>query len=714
MGGCRLRVKGLWAKWLASSGLCLFGLMTTECRADAPRDRVGQELSTLRIWLGTDENAQRWHRYLSTDQLESQLAEKTPDVEQLSGVLQAYAGQAAGLDSRRFQAVRFALQDWVDAMRQPVQDDLAQTARAAKGQMTTDLAVSLDKARSEMHRSMEALDRYLAGGGSAKSDAWKKFLHWDELKAHSAAARPDKAALAGSLGPFIQPVSGLERPAFVRTRRAIHRYAEALVLADDPQGAQRISRHLEELAKQLDQYQKSPSGEAAAQIGTHLEWLTTTGQAPSLVHAVRTRHAQPNMFLSISRELIASAVDRDVKEPIQVDDYVMGTEIHGHGTTTAKVTARLIPSTASARLQLVTSGHTVLSSVGYNGPVAICSHSCTTMLGVKPIRLTGTGICADPATADCDTATEICSIEARRKLAHRLIERVAWKKAMESLPMAEAIASERAEERLQGRIDEQAEPLVAKANRQYATRIEQPLKKLEAFPERIHTQTTAEALLVIAVQATPWQLASSAPPPAAGPQGDVVLLVHESLINNSAESVLGGMTLTDQRLIELLEERKREIPEELKISPEKDPWSITFAPRLPVRVQFTADNVLVSIRGTRFTRADQVLNVTTDISARYQLSKGPKGAKATRLGDVEVNFINTEGRLSARQITFKTFLRRKFSAMFAEHFESDGIKLPEGLQRIGGIQLSELTASPGWLQAAWLRGSASTTGVAMR
>ena len=40
------------------------------------------------------------------------------------------------------------------------------------------------------------------------------------------------------------------------------------------------------------------------------------------------------------------------------------------------------------------------------------------------------------------------------------------------------------------------------------------------------------------------------------------------------------------RIVELLEEVEADIPEELQIGPDKDPWSITFAQRRPIVVAF--------------------------------------------------------------------------------------------------------------------------------
>ena len=186
------------------------------------------------------------------------------------------------------------------------------------------------------------------------------------------------------------------------------------------------------------------------------------------------------------------------------------------------------------------------------------------------------------------------------------------------------------------------------------------------------------------------------------------------MVNNTAETLVGGMYLSDERLVELMRKLEMEIPDELTITPDKEPWAMTFTQRLPFSARFADDTVTLAIRGSQFRRggpADgQVLDRPMEISATYQLAVGQLGARLTRQGEVNVDFLRVqdgqlvrdEGRLSATQIGFRTFMRRKFEAMFKSEIASQGLTLPEQLQeRLGQLRLAAVSARDGWVLAGW-------------
>jgi hypothetical protein len=182
--------------------------------------------------------------------------------------------------------------------------------------------------------------------------------------------------------------------------------------------------------------------------------------------------------------------------------------------------------------------------------------------------------------------------------------------------------------------------------------------------------------------------------------------MHETMVLNFGETLLGGETLTDERLVELLTESEVEVPEELQVTPDKDPWSITFASVQPVSARFENNRMKLAIHGRRFTRGEQVVRADIEISADYVLERQGNGSKLTRQGDVMVEYLDRE-RLSVGQVAMKTFLRKKFDALFKAEFKSDGLQLPDRLKAVGPLKLRELSADKGWLVLAWEQNSAS-------
>jgi hypothetical protein len=197
-----------------------------------------------------------------------------------------------------------------------------------------------------------------------------------------------------------------------------------------------------------------------------------------------------------------------------------------------------------------------------------------------------------------------------------------------------------------------------------------------------------------------FQLAAATPPPEMEQNHDFSLRLHESFVGNFSEAAIGGVTLTDERLVEILEENDQEVPDELKIDPSKDPWSITFAATQPIRVEFNDQQVKLVIRGRRFTRGEQVVSAEMDIWAVYDISRTQEGATLTRNGEVQAEY--TKGGFeNAAKIAVKTLMRKKFDALFKPEIVGEGLQLQGQMGEAGPLKLGQLDVSRGWLALGW-------------
>ena len=281
-----------------------------------------------------------------------------------------------------------------------------------------------------------------------------------------------------------------------------------------------------------------------------------------------------------------------------------------------------------------------------------------------------------------------------------LIRKIAWKKAMKTKSKAERIASSRAEGRIERRFDGQAGEMLDEANGSFSGKFQNPLLRRDSFPNALNFRTSDRFLFVELMRAGSFQLAPAGQPPELNGDHDVAVRVHESVVGNFSETLIGSETLTDVKLIELLEQAEVEIPEELQIGPDKDPWSITFARELPVRVSFADDGVTITIEGRQFTRSEQKIRAPIRISAKYTLQITEEGPRITRQGDVAVEYVGRE-KLSVQQITMKTFLRKKFDSLFKPELAGEGLVLPGRWDRAGKLKVRQLDSGGGWLALGW-------------
>ncbi|HTN74203.1 MAG TPA: hypothetical protein VL096_03115 [Pirellulaceae bacterium] len=251
--------------------------------------------------------------------------------------------------------------------------------------------------------------------------------------------------------------------------------------------------------------------------------------------------------------------------------------------------------------------------------------------------------------------------------------------------------------------------MLAKAHDGFVNKFRLPLVRKGEFPQQLHFATTDDGLTIAALMANTTRLGAPSAAPQLTAEHDLSVRVHESLVGNAAETILAGLTLTDEKLAEMMKEATGEVPEELQISEDKDPWSITFSDARPVAVVFTGNTCTIAIHARGFMRGDQEIKNDIVISAKYKLEQAGQGSKLTRDGDVAVEFVNSKGSLSVSQVAFKTFIRRKFASLFKPEIANDGLKLPGRWERAGKLVLRQLEADKGWLTLGWEQPAAATS-----
>lgn len=674
--------------------------------SQTPVAEVSQRLDELHHWLGDDANAQSWRQFLRSDDLASQLAKGNgADAATIEAIRAKYGGSEFGLDKPRFAAMRTALDKWLAELRMPT-SDLPAAVRAAKDTFKPVTPETVAQKREQLLNEINRLDRWLQSSSHENANAWKSHLEWDALQkelANSEGARPEELERIAAI--YRADVAGLEKPRFIAARRALRNYAQTLRLAADPKAAEAFAGHVEDLEKRLQALTTTPKLEDVAAAGQALGWLERAGQAPQIVSAMRDRFHRPNVFAQASQSLVEAVFDDPVakaklNEPRGNSDNILGTSIHGTVYPNLRMSVLLVPDDERAAINVQINGAAASSNVGYNGPVTVWTNGYTSIAASKYIYFDADGLTTSGTGASCATSSTIQSIQARC----RLIEKMAWKRAGKQQGEAEAIASQHAQAKISGQVDSEMNHRLAEANQKYNDNFRNRLVRRDSLPRVFDVSSTADAIVIEVMHATPNQLTTATEPPQLSGKHDLALRLHETGVVNFGESLLGGETLTDERLVELLEEAKAEIPEELKITEDKDPWSITFSYVQPVSAEFAGNTVKISIRGRQFRGGDTVVRAEMRISAVYNLEKAGSGSKLTRQGEVTAEYVNLTQRQSIGQTAMKELMRKKFSALFKPEITSDGLKLPDRLKGVGKLQLQQLNADQGWLTLGWTQG----------
>jgi hypothetical protein len=282
----------------------------------------------------------------------------------------------------------------------------------------------------------------------------------------------------------------------------------------------------------------------------------------------------------------------------------------------------------------------------------------------------------------------------------RIVRKIAWKKARATKPRVEAIASRRAARRVEQNMNGQVAELLETLNDVFQERFRRPLLRRNGFPRLLDFETTEDHLLVTMLQAGRDLLGAPTEPPPLTADHDVAIRFHESLVGNLSQAVVGGVTLDDERAVQLVQDLTGSVPDELAITEDSDPWSIRFADELPVQARIDGNRFTVSIRGTRFTRGETEVDETMVISATYTVSKTPEGALLTREGEVQVGYpeLPSEGVV---QLAMKNFVKVKFEALMKPEIVTSGLILPGRWEDLGTLVLQQLDCDEGWAALGW-------------
>lgn len=682
----------VWLGWL---------FLAPAVYAQSPAESVRGCLAEMHRWLGGSAYAQSWREFLLSDELLRQIERgEDADREAVRQVLERYSHDLPTLQKDKFVAVREALRQWVETLQEVQVEQLPEAARQATAEFQPLGEDDVLAARRQLEESLRQVERLLGQAAERDRQGWKTYLDLDALRGELQKPAPDVNALGGVWRKFYENQPGLEFPAFLDLRQDLYDFMNAATFVA-PEVQEAYSQQLNDLAARLEAYQQKGDRADGAAIGGVLDWLRRARQARPLIRAVRRRYGQPNVYGQASARLVAAGLRDDAIDRVSdVRENILGTAVRGQAHLRGKLDVALIPNDRQAEIELRLSGLATTDNVGHNRGVRIYSTGQTTVHALKTLYLDRDGIHDQPASAACDTDTRLNGVGAKCGL----IEKVAWKRAQQSLPAAERIASRRAERRVEDQVNDQADELVQDSNSRLRQRILDPLRRRDAMPEQFHVRSSASDVLVTILASNPRQISTSDRPPAVGGNPDLSLQLHETAVANYSESLLANRTITDAEVRKFLEDNDREVPEELRA--DREPWSITFDAVQPVIADFRGETLRFALRGRRFTRSDNVLRERAEISASYALQPGAEGKSVLqRQGDVVVNFVDQES-LSVKNLTFKTFLESKFRNLFKEQIPVDDLELPGRWSKAGKLALEHLSSDGGWLTAAWRQGEA--------
>lgn len=602
-------------------------------------------------------------------------------------------------------------------------EDLASLAREARDKFVAVSADQLADARADLAKAARDLERFIGRG--KKGQHWREYLKWGELKdALSAGGQPDMRKLVVVYHQLNTNQPGLEGKQFRRVSDALQRYIDLAAAAQMTSDA--YAGQVDELQRELDQYRANPGAPLDLSIGQRLDFVTSLGQSPELVKAIRAQFAQPNVFVTVSSLLLKASIDKPIDRQETVPDNILGVSIKSDTHTVGEVSGQTVPSDDEAVLELTSSGHISAKNRGTKGPAAIRSSSETDYTVTKRVTFSDDGFVAEPAKAEADLKSDIHSISKQGGgLGSRFVSRAGWKKAGQNKGRANAIATDHTKNRVRKRMDDEADDSITKARQRYDDEYRTPLIRVGGLPDHIHFSSTDNEIDLEIAQAGRGQLGAHEPPPALPAEYDAALRIHQTAVNNYAALVLGGATAEESEpgekakfdvelpgwMDKVLEDREDGQSDATPADEPFKPWSITLRRNRPLTVAFADGKVQLTIHLARLTSGDD--NFTRwDVTGVFAPELKDGGVVLHRQGDLEVlptDFDPAKGQLSSRQVALRSNLTKVLNERSAQgRGFSPTIEIKEWqptgeFEKVGPLPLESFNSNGGWLTLVWAR-----------
>ncbi len=552
--------------------------------------------------------------------------------------------------------------------------------------------------------AVQELRDYLGVATTAENaQAWLDYLEIPVVQ-DAVAAGESEAELARRLIRVVQRATGLhpglELPAIMQLRDAADAYANALRFRNRESISNALSRQLERFGEQWSELAEDPTPDELATLNLILDLLDRTNQQVPLVERTRRRFSRPNVHFMVGEALVAQAVRRNVNQRSDVRDCILGTRIIGDAVLNGDVTATLLPSEGSVRVQLALNGTVNSNNVGYNGPVRLRTSGVGQVHATRVVEISEDGPRFDPVVSSGTLTTRIHAIEHHL----RLVRKIARKKAAQQKPLAERIARGKLLARVAEGFAEETAAAASMPDGEALDRVRPFLKRLGLDEPVRRFGSTDRSVFLFATVRDGNQLAAADVPPPVREMHDLTVQVHESLVNNTIGAVLADRTLTRGELQRLADRSGRgkstATPEQASEAKETD-FEIDFDANRPIIFEPRDGRLRVGIRGTRFAQGSRELQRPLEVVAEYRPLETESGRVVLqRVGDVEINFPGRK-RLSVSEAGLRGSIKQGFVDAFPAQLMDQPWTLPEdfAVPALRGMSLVPryFDAREGWL-----------------
>ena len=553
-----------------------------------------------------------------------------------------------------------------------------------------------DESKSELITAINGLEEFI-DLDSPNGQRWNRFLGLSELK--EALARPAVAPsfLYGLHANMRQNYEGLEYPQFVKVREGIDNLASAMRFGRNPDGAIKFLKSEVDKAVLLLRSPDSDSWTKEIALFDLYGILEQARQLGDSWQVINEGFRKPNLHFHLTEEMVNRLALRPVQEPNDVNECILGTRIRGKACLTGTVSFDFLPHYSGANVDINMVGNLTSNNRGYNRGVILKTTGRSPINARKLITVTPEAISAGETRVAAALSTQINAIQHRS----RLVRRIAKRKAAEQKSLADSIALGRLKKKLALQYDAQVFEQIGQLQNQYvsfqkeaATRPE--YARLEFPVPSVDFHSTDHSIEANLTHAVHYHLAASGACPLPRLSDGGAIEIHQSVINNALDRLLGGRRIKSEKLDNFALQITKEVPPEVQKQADGPKWEAALNRYFPIVVSLDNGQLVAEFRLLELTGQDLRLR-GMKVKVTYDVSFRDEKLILDRVGDIEITGGTTVQRGA---------LRGKLKPSFEEHIETEPLLVtsllpqakPQVRDILSRVTVQDVRIDDGWMQ----------------
>ena len=430
-----------------------------------------------------------------------------------------------------------------------------------------------------------------------------------------------------------------------------------------------IVRFFDALPGLVSDYQASPDMVKTNALAEAIRYAETC-HATELSGYLRALLVKPNFYVQVRAPLLSPLFEREIDEPVMVNDDILGTRMHGKGTLTGSTSVSFIPNENQAVVRVIMRGEVKTNTVGSNGPARTHSNNVSTTSTTKDLIIKPSGVAAKQAVTHVDMKSTINRIETTRggPLVQNIVPNAVYKRK----PATEAESKRLTAQKINARVDKEVDKGITELNEKWGQLPGQPGADDEMTVLLSGFSTTDRELRfhgIASGKSIPTVVAEA---PKVECDADLFVQVHQSSINNTALCGLGGKSFQEDAVIADLKKQYPKLIEKLleSKSPDESPLNISFA-EIPVDVSFADNKINVKIETSAIER-DGREYPGMQLLFQFKIENRDGTFQLVAVEQPEVfplGFDPEKDKMSARETTIRTVMMRRLEKITEKPIE---------------------------------------------